>query len=221
MLTDDYAVWQPTKVNTGASFNLLQSQSLPCWARLRCTGLLAKAWPPASHLPVPGNGLSSHQAVPSVDRAKGQERVKGGGGEEDWPHTGPSLLPPPQPVPCLPSILFTLRPEAPWASAQQAGPRPASALHGSFQVPSWPSHKFLPALPKVQPVTRALKREGAVSSSYSRTSAEGAGRGGGVREWRLRENLAQSVRQAYIPPTTLGQSGEPAFCICKSSLLLL
>lgn len=37
MLTDYYAVWQPTKVNTGASFNLLQAHRFPRWARLRCT----------------------------------------------------------------------------------------------------------------------------------------------------------------------------------------
>lgn len=36
MLTDYYALLQPTKVNTGASFNLLQSRSFPRWARLRC-----------------------------------------------------------------------------------------------------------------------------------------------------------------------------------------
>lgn len=37
MLTDYYAVWQPTKVNTGASFNLLQAHRFPRWAQLRCT----------------------------------------------------------------------------------------------------------------------------------------------------------------------------------------
>lgn len=191
MLTDDYAVWQPTKVNTGASFNLLQSQSLPCWARLRCTGLLAKAWPPARQLPVPGNRLLSHQADRSVARAKGQERVKGGDGEENWPHAGPSLLPAPPNqhpaflpscLPCGPKLHGLLH-------SRLVHNRPARSVDPSRRragpADGEPGHEFLPALPKVQPVTRALNREGAVSSSYSRTSAEGAGRGGGVREWRL------------------------------------
>lgn len=61
MLTDYYAVWQPTKVNTGASFNLLQSQSFPCWAQLRCTGLLAKPFLPVRHLPVQEPSLGNRR----------------------------------------------------------------------------------------------------------------------------------------------------------------
>lgn len=172
MLTDYYAVWQPTKVNTGASFNLLQSQSFPCWGRLRCTGLLAKAWLPVRLLPVLQPVLSletgcSPTRLSAVWHERGDRSRPREGTERKTGHT---WCPPP--APCLPSILFILWPKDPWASAQQAGLRSASTLRGSKDpagragfAEGQPGHVFLPVLPKVRAVTRGLKRTRAVSSS--------------------------------------------------------
>lgn len=132
MLTDYYALLQPTKVNTGASFNLLQSRSFPRWARLRCTeprrqrfcfqrGIFP-SWSPScpwkqAALPVRPSGRWHEQRHERRPR-EGTERKAG--------NTRCSPLAPR----LLPSTLFTLRPSDPQASAQQAPQRSASALLG-------------------------------------------------------------------------------------------
>lgn len=71
MLTDYYAVWQPTKVNTGASFNLLQAHRFPPLGPAQVyerDPSLAKSFLTVGHLPVlepvPGTRrLRSYQAV--------------------------------------------------------------------------------------------------------------------------------------------------------------
>ena len=106
MLTDYYAVWQPTKVNTGASFNLLQSPSFPCWARLRCTGLLAEPWlqrassRPGDILSLPTEGCSPPLRFSGVGHEQRDRRQPREGTEGDRPHVvlpkhpaaGPSCL---------------------------------------------------------------------------------------------------------------------------------
>ena len=71
MLTGYYAAWQPTKVNTGASFNLLQSQRFPHWAQVDMTA--GKALSSRVRLPVlefvfslQTGVLLSHQAAQGV-----------------------------------------------------------------------------------------------------------------------------------------------------------
>lgn len=132
MLTDYYALLQPTKVNTGASFNLLQSRSFPPLGPAQVSRTAqAKVLLPARHLPVLEpvlsleTGHSPRQAVWKVARAKAQETTQGGDGEEGWEH---AVLPPAPRL--LPSSLFTLRPSDPQASAQQAPQRSASPLLG-------------------------------------------------------------------------------------------
>lgn len=114
MLTDDYAAWQPTKVNTGASFNLLQSRRSPCRPRLRCTGLLTT---PSLRRIFP----SRSQACPCKQRAALLPRLPGAWQEQRdrrQPREGTggrSATGGAPQAPCLPSILFVLRPSEPQA----------------------------------------------------------------------------------------------------------
>ena len=92
MLTGYYAAWQPTKVNTGASFNLLQSQHPPCWAQVDMTA--GKALSSRVRLPVlefvfslQTGGLLSHRAAQGVARGRGQETTEGGDRERKNGHT--------------------------------------------------------------------------------------------------------------------------------------
>lgn len=103
MLTDYYAVWQPTKVNTGQVLTSCSHRAFPagpcsgahgCWQSLSSSGASSC---PGAH-PVPRNRrLFSHQAVWSKVWAKGQETTKR---QEDWQHM---VLPkhPASPPSCL------------------------------------------------------------------------------------------------------------------------
>lgn len=114
MLTDYYAVWQPTKVNTGASFNLLQSPRFPCWARLRCTGLLAELGCRAhlhvleTSLPANGRLLSPPIGFSGVGQEQRDRRQPREGTERETGPTrcSPSTLPPVHPV-CTAAIRST------------------------------------------------------------------------------------------------------------------
>lgn len=156
MLTDYYAVWQPTKVNTGASFNLLQSWSFPCWARLRCTGLLAKPSLPGSHLPVLSleTGGSSPIRLPGVRHMPGDRRHDR---EEGWQHAvllkRPAFLPS-----CLSQGHGIRQLRHSRLVSKLPGQRPfllpAGGAGAADGEPSW---VFLPALPRVQVSGRLLQ----------------------------------------------------------------
>jgi hypothetical protein len=107
---------QPTKVNTGASFNLLQSQSLLRWAQLRCTSgrWLAKPFLPVGYHPflesVPGR-------LPAEWHEQGDRRAREGTERKiSNMHYSPSTLP---------SILFilSLSRTAGWSTICQNPPR--------------------------------------------------------------------------------------------------
>lgn len=145
MLTGYYAAWQPTKVSTGASFNLLQSQRLPRRAQVDMPA--GKALSSRVRLPVlefvssqQTGGLLSHRAASMWrEERTGDDRGRGPR-EEAWPH---AVLPQ---APCLPSILFILRPCAPRARQRAARITLPAGRAGSAD--GGPGQASLPALPK-------------------------------------------------------------------------
>lgn len=109
MLTDDYAAWPPTKVNTGASFNLLQAPSEQAFpaagARSGSPGrwqgrLSFRAHLLAPEPAIPANGLPPPvrpSGVRASAKGTGDNRGRGRDGEGDQPHvvlpTHPASLP--------------------------------------------------------------------------------------------------------------------------------
>lgn len=149
MLTGYYAVWQPTKVNTGASFNLLQSPSFLCWSQaqvyrgLRCPVRLSGVWQE------PG------------DRRRPRE---GDGEEGQYMRGSPSILPAFHPV-YTAAIRSTGFCTAGWSAVCQGAPRllPAGGVGSADREPSQVFSPGLARSARVRTVTRELKGNRAVS----------------------------------------------------------
>ena len=138
MLTGYYAAWQPAKVNTGHVLTSCSPSTFP--AGLRWTRLLGKpclsgcvflSWNLFSPCK---QGGSSPIGLPRVWREEraGDDRGRG-------PH---AVLPQ---APCLPSILFILRPCAPRAHQRAARITLPAGRAGSAD--GGPGQASLPALP--------------------------------------------------------------------------